>query len=113
MIKRLLAFLKSHLFEILLFIFCITTPYTLGRYVSLRGVLASFFIFSRFETHTLLGIFNSFLAHCHYLCVVYSDNNMVWSASSYYGRSFFLKLIIKKVKNFLKHYLSTPILFRC
>ena len=45
MIKRLLAFLKSHLFEILLFIFCITTPYTLGRYVSLRGVLASFLFF--------------------------------------------------------------------
>ena len=45
MIKRLLAFLKLHLFEILLFIFCITTPYTLGRYMSLRGVLASFLFF--------------------------------------------------------------------
>lgn len=42
MIKRLLAFLKLHLFEILLLVFCIVMPYTLGRYVSLRGVLASF-----------------------------------------------------------------------
>ena len=45
MIKRLLAFLKLHLFEILLLIFCIVIPYTLGRYVSLRGVLASFLFF--------------------------------------------------------------------
>ena len=84
MIKRLLAFLKLHLFEILLLVFCIVMPYTLGRYVSLRGVLASFF-----ETHTLLGIFNSFLAYCYYLYVVCSDNNVVWSTSCYSGRSFF------------------------
>lgn len=45
MIKRLLAFLKLHLFEILLLVFCIVMPYTLGRYVSLRGVLASFLFF--------------------------------------------------------------------
>ena len=71
--------LKTYLFEILLLLFTISIPYTLGTSETVGGMIASFLIFI-----ILRYICYLFFFYSPYLCPFTSCNYMVWLSYHYY-----------------------------